>query len=159
MKRPKSYIGWSQERIDRARAYQREYWKPYVAQLSPEKAAKRRKRRAEAAQRWRAKQQKPLDRLLRGHVEKRHRATYKEAAVNVYTNGNAACVWCGQADIDVLCLDHVNNDGANHRRTRRTANIYRYVCMNDYPEGFQVLCFNCNIKKEFERRRRARPSN
>lgn len=76
----------------------------------------------------------------------------KEAAINVYTNGEATCRRCGQGDIDVLCLDHINDDGAEHRRSVGKS-IYSWAQRNDYPPIFQVLCYNCNMKKEMLRRR------
>lgn len=82
----------------------------------------------------------------------------KEAVMNVYTNGNQSCQWCGQCDLDVLTLDHMNNDGSAHRinifgkrKTRSSGStgvhMYRWIIKNDYPKDFQVLCFNCNWKK------------
>ena len=79
----------------------------------------------------------------------------KEAVINVLTNGEGTCRWCGQGDLDVLCLDHINDDGAAHRRTIRTTNSYQWIIKHGYPEGFQVLCFNCNMKKDMQRRRTA----
>lgn len=78
----------------------------------------------------------------------------KEAAINVYTNGEGTCRHCGQGDIDVLCRDHVNDDGADHRRAVGKS-IYKWVHRNDYPLIFQVLCYNCNMKKEMLQRRAA----
>ena len=79
----------------------------------------------------------------------------KEAVMNVYTNGEQSCRHCGQCDLDVLCLDHINNDGKAHRTKVKQDSIYGWVVRNDYPVGFQVLCFNCNMKKEITRRREA----
>jgi hypothetical protein len=31
--------------------------------------------------------------------------------------------------------------------------LYYWLCKHDYPAGFQVLCANCNLKKEMLRRR------
>lgn len=84
------------------------------------------------------------------------KAELKNAVVNVLTNGEGTCRWCGQGDQDVLTIDHINNDGARHRRELKSANIYRWLVQNDYPPGFQVLCFNCNVKKEVMRRRSLR---
>jgi hypothetical protein len=90
---------------------------------------------------------------------------YKEAVINVYTNGEATCRRCGNGDIDVLCLDHVNDDGNAHRRevgghkAFSGMRMYRWVVKNDYPSIFQVLCANCNLKKEVERRRTKRIDN
>lgn len=79
---------------------------------------------------------------------------FKESAMNMYSDGNAVCLHCGQGDMDVLCLDHIQNDGKQHREVFGP-NIYRWVRAHDYPPGLQVLCYNCNIKKESERRRAA----
>ena len=83
---------------------------------------------------------------------------YKEAAINVYTNGEATCRHCGQGDIDVLCLDHIADDGHKERKARQLASFggvtfYRYLSKRYYPPGLQVLCYNCNMKKEIQRRR------
>lgn len=49
-----------------------------------------------------------------------------------------------------LTIDHVNNDGAKHRREviGVKGGIYRWLIKNGFPEGFQVLCWNCNCAKE-----------
>jgi hypothetical protein len=82
---------------------------------------------------------------------------YKESCINMYTNGEATCRWCGQGDMDVLCLDHVNDDGKQHAKVsghRCGQYLFRWLMKNDYPPGFQVLCASCNMKKEAMRRRR-----
>lgn len=80
----------------------------------------------------------------------------KTAVMNVYTNGEGTCRHCGQGDLDVLCLDHVNDDGYIHRNSSRHisgGSFYKWVIKNDYPPGFQVLCGSCNMKKEAVKRR------
>lgn len=82
---------------------------------------------------------------------------HKEACINMYSNGDACCAWCPQADIDVLCLDHINDDGAEwaKRGIPRAGNeFYRWLMRNDYPSGLQVLCASCNMKKERVRHRK-----
>ena len=76
----------------------------------------------------------------------------KLAVINVLTNGEGTCRWCGQGDIDVLCVDHINDDGG----ARYRGNIYKSLITHDYAgsECLQVLCASCNLKKEVERRRR-----
>lgn len=85
----------------------------------------------------------------------------KNAIINVLTDGRGTCKWCGQGDQDTLVIDHIEDDGAEHRRANggRTFSgdkFYRWIIRNDYPPGFQVLCANCNLKKETLRRRAAR---
>jgi hypothetical protein len=69
----------------------------------------------------------------------------KEAAYNAY--GGFRCNCCGETTEAFLTIDHVNNDGAQHRKEVRIRAIYKWLQVNDYPEGFQILCYNCNIGK------------
>lgn len=78
---------------------------------------------------------------------------FRLAALEAY---GGKCTWCGEEDEDCLVIDHVNNDGAAHRREIEPRNgkargaghlIYRWLAKYDYPGGFQVLCANCNMKK------------
>jgi len=60
----------------------------------------------------------------------------------------AKCQCCGENHIEFLAIDHINNDGYIHRKTLKT-NIYDWLIKNNYPDGFQVLCHNCNLAKAF----------
>ena len=47
-------------------------------------------------------------------------------------------------------VDHINGDGAAHRRETRKrsgASMYALLIREGFPPGFQVLCFNCNFAK------------
>jgi len=58
------------------------------------------------------------------------------------------CVCCGESIERFLTIDHANGDGAKHRKTIPGAKICRWLIKNDFPEGFQVLCYNCNMGKQ-----------
>ena len=72
-----------------------------------------------------------------------------------YAGGKPECKLCGIDDIDILCLDHINDNGAEHRRSLSISGkghsgghrIYEVLRRDGYPEGLQVLCANCNLKK------------
>ncbi len=52
--------------------------------------------------------------------------------------------------IEFLTIDHINNDGAAHRRELKRWGgtfFYKWLIQQNYPAGFQVLCFNCNCAK------------
>jgi len=80
-----------------------------------------------------------------------------------YSGGDPVCARCGFDDIRALSIDHINNDGNKHRRearpkrTRAGVGFYEWLRKNNYPEGFQVLCMNCQFIKvhEVERTRLA----
>jgi hypothetical protein len=61
------------------------------------------------------------------------------------------CVGCDITYIGFLTLDHVNGDGAAHRKKHnlRTGGAYlwRWVRDHGFPPEFQVLCCNCNHSK------------
>ena len=68
----------------------------------------------------------------------------------VYQRYGRACSRCGEDDLDVLTVDHIDQNGADHKNPKgvryRGVHLYRWLRQNSYPEGFRVLCFNCNTK-------------
>jgi hypothetical protein len=68
----------------------------------------------------------------------------------VFAHYGNQCACCGLDDPRFLTVDHINNDGSQHRRdTGLTSGIdfYRWLRKHNYPEGFQLLCYNCNCAK------------
>lgn len=59
------------------------------------------------------------------------------------------CCSCGINDIDVLDIDHIDNNGAIDRKNHLHGyNLYRYLKKLGWPkDNFQLLCKNCNWKK------------
>ena len=79
----------------------------------------------------------------------------KQKVIDYYSKKTGQCSRCGEGDIVVLCIDHINGGGNEHRRDiNRVAgrNFYQWLVQNNYPDGFQVLCCNCNMRKRWERR-------
>lgn len=73
---------------------------------------------------------------------------YKYEVLSHYSEGIPKCNNCGITDMDVLCIDHINGGGKKHRKeVGYGLTFYRWLFHNEYPSGFQVLCFNCNMKK------------
>ena len=67
-----------------------------------------------------------------------------------YGKGILACVCCGEDTWEFLALDHMNNDGASQRREHGTGLRYFYwLKRNGWPEGLQILCYNCNCAKAY----------
>jgi hypothetical protein len=60
--------------------------------------------------------------------------------------GGPVCVGCGETCDPVLEIDHINQDGAEHRKQIGSSALYRWLKQNNFPDGFRVLCRNCNIR-------------
>jgi len=91
---------------------------------------------------------------VRGYQRKMRKRLKFEVFEHYSTLGHPNCLHCGEDDIDVLCLDHISNGGVEHRKLTGTGSAFHWwLQKNDYPEGYQVLCANCNLKKEILRRR------
>lgn len=62
------------------------------------------------------------------------------------------CACCGEADLRFLSLDHVNDDGAAHRKALSVTYggyaIISWAIRNNCPPSLQALCFNCNCGKQ-----------
>lgn len=69
----------------------------------------------------------------------------KDAAYAAYDGYRCKC--CGETTEAFLSIDHINNDGNEHRKTMDRRKIYKWLKQQGYPEGFQVLCMNCNFGK------------
>jgi hypothetical protein len=63
-----------------------------------------------------------------------------------YSNGASVCKCCGEGNIDVLTIHHVGGGGLKHLE-EIGGDICGWLKRNNYPPGFQVLCWNCNEAK------------
>jgi hypothetical protein len=70
-----------------------------------------------------------------------------------YGNGIAKCAMCGIEDMRVLTIDHINGGGKKHRESinkKAGHDFYKWLKDNAYPDGYQVLCANCQWIKRIE---------
>jgi|SRR5690242_2029411 len=95
-----------------------------------------------------------------GYAQKQRdrNARIKKQVYDAYGN---KCACCGEANLLFLTIDHVNNDGADHRRQispnargndpNSTGGIgmqlYYEIIREGFPDRFQILCYNCNCGK------------
>lgn len=59
------------------------------------------------------------------------------------------CECCGEARKEFLALDHINGDGAEHRRTVKGSKIALWARKNGFPSILRVLCHNCNASRGY----------
>jgi hypothetical protein len=92
-----------------------------------------------ATKRWREKHQRDHS----ANVRKTNRD-------KVYDHYGRTCTCCGEDQIMFLTIDHIDNDGATHRKemgNRGGSSFFAWMVSADFPSGFQVLCRNCNWGK------------
>ncbi len=93
----------------------------------------------------------------KSHVAASNQTRFQRAYAKLRCETIAAygekCDCCGTNDKAVLTIDHVNGNGAAHRRELHNdkakrpgggGKLYRWLRDNSYPVGLRTLCFNCN---------------
>jgi len=73
-----------------------------------------------------------------------------ERKAKVFQHYGDSCACCGESEPLFLTIDHIQNDGAQHRKqinARNGTDIYRWIVLHDFPVGLQTLCRNCNWGK------------
>lgn len=84
-----------------------------------------------------------------------YQAKVKRDVINAYSDGQMCCACCKEACMDFLTLDHVDGNGAEHRRELKDEGVgwgssfYIHLRKTGYPNEpkLQVLCYNCNCAK------------
>jgi len=72
--------------------------------------------------------------------------------VKIFSHYGSKCKCCGQSEIDVLTINHINNNGAEHRKEIKLSCVdkfYYWIIKNNFPDDLQVLCWNCNLGRQF----------
>lgn len=91
-------------------------------------------------------------------LDKQANERFRLEILRKYSRDKVSCACCGVTDAVFLTLDHINGDGAAER-TRAAAEMgkdargfaglqfYRWLRRQDFPDGYAVLCWNCNYAK------------
>jgi hypothetical protein len=85
-------------------------------------------------------------------IRKGVRTRYKEHKIIVidhYTNGMNKCVCCGEHRFKFLTTDHINGGGTKQRRELKNKDYNLWLIKHNFPEGHQILCYNCNCGRAY----------
>ena len=61
--------------------------------------------------------------------------------------GICQCPGCSEDRIEFLTIDHIDGGGNKHRKEagiNSGTQLYQWLKNHDWPEGYRVLCYNCN---------------
>jgi len=81
-------------------------------------------------------------------IDNKKRQLKRKKIVFDYYGGK--CVCCGESNYAFLSIDHIDNDGKQHRQEIGFS-IYPWLIKHNFPTNkrLQILCFNCNLAKQF----------
>ncbi len=130
--------------------------------LKTEKGEAYKKRSAEYAREWRKNNKEKF----KATQKKAYRKARLEVLQHYSGKEIPECTCCQETQFEFLQIDHIENNGAEHRREigmtqsspaqmekeGRKATIggngfVYWLKKNNFPEGFQVLCANCHAGK------------
>lgn len=86
----------------------------------------------------------------REEIATQQRKEYAEKRLLIIQHYGGKCACCGEDEPLFLEIDHINNDGWTHRKEIETSAkaLVLWIIRNNYPDGFQILCANCNQGKK-----------
>jgi len=124
----------------------RKYYESHKTEILA-KAAEYRKAHPEKRREWnRAYHERNKD-----AVNAKQRAYWRKLRRLAIERYGGKCACCGINTDEFLSIDHTNGGGNQHRKEMKIngSKIYMWLRDNDYPEGFRVLCHNCNLSRGF----------
>ena len=83
------------------------------------------------------------DRRKRSDYERSRHHRKRQEVFDHYGN---KCECCGETEPMFLTVDHINGGGKKHGK--KVGNMYVWLASTGYPEGFRLLCMNCNFGRE-----------
>ena len=101
---------------------------------------------------YKTSEEKRIGRNLKG-VERTKK--YRVIVLQYYSKSTIPfCACCGEKEYSFLSIDHINGGGTKHRKEfgvtlGKGGTIIQWIKRNNFPDGFQILCHNCNMAKGF----------
>jgi 5'(3')-deoxyribonucleotidase len=78
---------------------------------------------------------------IKARLRNKHKK-YKQKFLDLY---GGECVNCAESNPNLLTIDHILNDGKQHRQEMgNTRSVLKDAIDNYNPGRFRILCYNCN---------------
>jgi hypothetical protein len=79
----------------------------------------------------------------------------KQEVLEHYGGKPPRCACCGESNLPFLEIDHINGGGNKQIKviSGGARGLYLWLRKKKYPEGYQVLCCNCNHAKGGRKKR------
>ena len=113
---------------------------PYKDSHSPEARESQRKRTAKY-------QQTEKGKITIARIRKKRAQKQKLICLVHYGGNPPRCACCGETMIEFLSIDHINGGGTQHFKRIHAfgQGFYCWLIKKEFPEGYRVLCMNCNF--------------
>ena len=75
----------------------------------------------------------------------------RKLKLEIISNYGNQCACCGEKRYEFLCIDHINGDGKQHRKSLGSSSkMYTDIKRQGFPKDrFRLLCHNCNMSFGF----------
>lgn len=80
-----------------------------------------------------------------GQCQQMHKCISRALKVEVINRYGGSCQCCGEAILEFLTIDHIGGGGNKQRREVGWGRLYHWLRKNNYPDGYRVLCIQCNF--------------
>ena len=69
-----------------------------------------------------------------------------------YSNGTLSCALCGYSVVQALDIDHIHGLEGKRKDREDSRDLIKRLIEEKFPEGYRILCRNCNWLAWFDRR-------
>ena len=141
-KRAYRSIPENKERINKQQRESRAKNPEYYRQKDKERRLRNPEKHRESARKYHNTTAKPKFEEIKNEV-------FSYYSLKLSDSKTPCCNCCGESfSINFLALDHIDGrKSMGHKPSHTGIKIYREILKNDFPDGFQILCHNCNTAK------------
>ena len=141
------YATWTEEQKQKARERTKRYKEkhPEMVRADYDKRNARRRMLYATDETYRNSILNDPQRKILGRQQGiKFRLAVKKEIFDQYGN---VCKCCEEARSEFLTIDHVDNNGAEHRKEIGSGShaLYLWLRRNNFPTNFRTLCINCNF--------------